>query len=125
MKAQEKNFFEGLFDDVRQAAESNLRLQQEIVCGMDAVLARICWPAARIHSDRLHSVRQQWSNAILQGAEAQRNLFDRQFDAALAVLDTALKTPVLPLPAPPPSARGGSSTGGETPRRGANGTTGA
>lgn len=113
MKAPEKNFLEGLFDNVRQATESNWKLQQELFTGWTRLFPGFTNQPLESTTNRLKSFRQQWLNAIMDGAKAQRNLFDRQYDAALAVLDTALAAPfrleasppAKPSLAPPPAPR--------------------
>ena len=80
---------EEVFQNVRKAAETNLRLQQELLSQFSNF-----WPAMPApHSamvNQFQQFRSKWVETVSGLAHKHREVMDRQYNAALESLDAAL-----------------------------------
>jgi len=77
-----------VFHNIRQAAEANLKLQQEAVRQWSSL-----WPVAAPQNSWTDSVRnfqKKWTSAISELAHKHREVMDQQYQAAVDSLDAAL-----------------------------------
>ncbi len=89
MSTSAKNLMENVYQGVCQVTEANLKLQQELLRGWSRY-----WPGFSARDGnpwaQVARFQSQWSESVLQGARAQRDLFDQQFDAAISVFDQVM-----------------------------------
>lgn len=81
--------FEEVFQNVKKAAEANLKLQQEAFRQWSAL-----WPVQTPQTAWLDKVRQfqrEWAGTISDLARKHREVIDRQYQAAIESLDAALR----------------------------------
>ncbi|MCC6491810.1 MAG: hypothetical protein IT424_02190 [Pirellulales bacterium] len=80
---------EEVFQNIRKAAETNLRLQQELLSQFSSL-----WPAAPAPQtammNRLQQFRSKWVETVSGLARKHREVMDRQYNAAIESLDAAL-----------------------------------
>ena len=81
-----ENLFNSVFRGVREATESNLKLQQELLVGWTRFFPGF---SGRQYSsqDNGNLFQHQLRNNILNVAQTQRELIGQQFDAAIASFD--------------------------------------
>ena len=80
---------EDAFQNIRKAAETNLRLQQEIFQQWTQV-----WPMPTPQAawlDKLRDFQKQWSNTLSDLVRKHREVMDRQYQSAVESLDAALR----------------------------------
>jgi hypothetical protein len=82
--------FEDIFTNIRKAAETNLKMQQDVLRQWN-----VLWPGLPTPQsawiDKVRDFQKQWSNTVSELARKHRETLDRQYDAALASLDEALR----------------------------------
>jgi hypothetical protein len=87
--APASSVFEELFQNIRKAAEANLKMQQEVLSQWS-----ILWPGMPLPQSawisQIQSVRKQWLETVSGLARKHREVVDRQYDAAIESLDAAL-----------------------------------
>ena len=84
------NLLEEVVDNVRKAAEANLKLQQEVFRTWSTL-----WPGMPAPQtawmDKMQDFQRQWANTISDLARKHRDVQDRQYQAALESLEEALR----------------------------------
>jgi hypothetical protein len=82
--------FEQVFDNIRKAAEANLKLQQETFRQWS-----ILWPGMpnpqSIWIDQVRDFQKRWSSTISDLTRKHRDVVNRQYQAAIESLDEALR----------------------------------
>ena len=85
------NVYEEVFENLRKAAEANLKMQQEMLNQWSSL-----WPGLPAPQsawlDKLRNFQKQWNETISALAHKHRELLNRQYQAALESLDEALRT---------------------------------
>ncbi|MCA9235913.1 MAG: hypothetical protein KDA44_10610 [Planctomycetales bacterium] len=81
---------EGVFDEVRKAAETNLKLSQEMMRQWVTMWPGIPTPQS-MWLDKMRDFQKSWTSAVSELARKHRDTVDRQYQAALESLDQALK----------------------------------
>jgi hypothetical protein len=80
---------EELFQNIRKAAEANLKMQQEVLSQWS-----VLWPGMSLPQsawiNQFQNTRKQWMETVSGLARKHRDVVDRQYDAALESLDAAL-----------------------------------
>jgi len=82
--------FEQVFDNVRKAAEANLKMQQEVWRQWSMLWPGMPTPQS-VWIDKMRDFQRQWSTTISDLARKHRETIDRQYQAALESLDDALR----------------------------------
>ncbi len=85
MLTQNTKIFDAMLQGVRQATESNLKLQQDLLVGWTRY-----WPGFTgrpVGKDEESRFKNPWADGVLRLAEAQRAFIDQQYETALAALD--------------------------------------
>lgn len=81
--------FEELFQNIRKAAEANLKMQQEVLSQWS-----VLWPGMPLPQSALinqvQNIRKQWLDTVSGLARKHREVVDRQYDAAIESLDAVL-----------------------------------
>lgn len=82
--------FENVFQNIRNAAEANLKMQQEAFQQWSSL-----WPGVPTSQpawvDKVQKFHKQWSDTVSSLAAKRREVLDEQYKAAVESLDTALK----------------------------------
>ncbi len=82
--------FEDVFQSIRKAAESSLKLQQEAFQQWSSL-----WPGAPSSQpawvSKVQKLQKQWSTTVSNLAAQHREVMDQQYQAAVESLDSALK----------------------------------
>lgn len=81
--------FEEVFQNIRKAAEANLKLQQEAFSQWTSLLPGMPTPQ-NAWINQVQGLRKQWVQTISDLARKQRDVVERQYQAALESLDAAL-----------------------------------
>ena len=84
------NVYEKVFDNVRKAAEANLKMQQEVFRQWTTLWPGMPTPQS-VWVDKVRDFQRQWGSAISDLARKHRDTFDRQYQAALESLEEALR----------------------------------
>lgn len=82
--------FEGVFDEVRKAAETNLKLSQEMFRHWATMWPGIPTPQS-LWLDKMRDFQKSWTSAVSDLAHKHRDTVNRQYEAALESLEQALK----------------------------------
>ncbi|TWU29775.1 hypothetical protein [Bythopirellula polymerisocia] len=81
--------FEEVFQNIRKAAEANLKMQQEVYSQWASM-----WPGAPTPQtavlNQMQGFRKQWVDTISTLARKHRDVVERQYQAAIESLDAAL-----------------------------------
>lgn len=80
---------EGVFQGVRKAAETNLKMQQEIFQQWSHL-----FPIPSVQSvwiDKLRDFQKQWTSTVSDMARKHRDVIDKQYQSAVESLDAALR----------------------------------
>jgi hypothetical protein len=80
---------EDVFQNIRRAAESNLKMHQEIFHQWTHM-----WPfptPQTIWVDKARDFQKQWSTVVSELVRKHRDVMDQQFQAAIESLDAALR----------------------------------
>jgi hypothetical protein len=80
---------EDVFQNIRKAAEANLKMQQEVFQQWSQL-----WPVSTPQSalvDKLRDFQKQWANTVSDLARKHRETMERQYQAAIESLDAALR----------------------------------
>lgn len=81
--------FEEVFQNIRKAAEANLKMQQEIYSQWTSM-----WPGLPTPQtawlNQMQGFRKQWVDTISSLARKHRDVVERQYQAAIESLDAAL-----------------------------------
>ena len=84
--------FEEVFQNIRKAAEANLKMQQEVLSQWS-----VLWPGMPLPQsawiNQMQNVRKQWMETVSGLARKHKEVVDRQYDAAVESLDAALHIP--------------------------------
>ena len=82
--------FEDVFQNIRKAAEANLKLQQEAFIQWSNM-----WPGAPSSQpswvEKIQKFHSQWCETVSELAAKHREVLDAQYQATLESLDAALK----------------------------------
>lgn len=82
--------YEDVFQNLRKAAEANLKMQKDILHQWAAL-----WPGVpqteSAWLDKIRDFQKQWANTVSELAHSHRQTIDRQYDAALESLDEVLR----------------------------------
>lgn len=82
-------FFDEVFQNIRKAAETNLKLQQDILGQWPSF-----WSMPSTQSpwaDRVHDFQKRWGETVSDLARKHRAVLDRQYQAINESLDAALR----------------------------------
>jgi hypothetical protein len=82
--------YEQVFDNVRKAAEANLKMQQEVFRQWTTLWPGLPSPQS-VWIDKVRDFQKQWGNTVSELARQHRDTFDRQYQAALESLEEALR----------------------------------
>jgi hypothetical protein len=81
--------FEEFFQNIRNAAEANLKMQQEVMSQWS-----IMWPGMPTPQSawlsQIQNFRKQWLGTVSELARKHRDVIDRQYKAAMESLDAVL-----------------------------------
>ncbi|REJ88491.1 MAG: hypothetical protein DWQ34_21960 [Planctomycetota bacterium] len=84
------NVYDEVLDNMRKAAEANLKMQQDVFQQWTRM-----WPGfpspQTMMLDKMRDFQKQWANTVSDLARKHRDTFDRQYQAALESLDEALR----------------------------------
>jgi hypothetical protein len=93
MTTAAENVFEQVIQNMRQATESSLKMQQDVLKQWTSL-----WPAFNgfpttqsVWTDKILEFRREWTSAISDLAHKHKHTLDRQYEAALESLDEALR----------------------------------
>jgi len=79
---------EEVFQNIRKAAEANLKMQQEVLSQWS-----LMWPGMPIPQsawlNQIQGLRKQWMETLSGVARKHRDVIDRQYEAAIESLDAA------------------------------------
>lgn len=89
-KNPETNLYEEVFQNVRKAAETSLKLQQDIFQHWTKLWPGVDAPKT-IWVDKMQEFQKQWTQTIADLARRHRDTFNRQYEAALTSLEEALR----------------------------------
>ena len=82
--------FEDVFQNIRKAAEANLKLQQEAFQQWTSL-----WPGAPTSQpawvEKVQKFQKQWCDTVSNLAAKHREVLDQQYQASVESLDAALK----------------------------------
>jgi hypothetical protein len=81
--------FEEVFQNIRKAAETNLKLQQEVLSQWSNLWPGIPTPQTA-WLNQMQNFRKQWVGLISDLARKHRDVVDQQYKAAVESLDAAL-----------------------------------
>lgn len=82
--------FEEVFQNIQKAAETSLKLQQEVFQQWTSMLPGV--PSSQpAWVDKVQKVQKQWSETVSSLAAKHREVLDKQYQAAVESLDAALK----------------------------------
>ena len=84
------NVYEQVFDNVRKAAEANLKMQQEVFRQWTTLWPGLPTPQT-VWVEKVRDFQKQWGNTVSDLARQHRETFDRQYQAALESLEEALR----------------------------------
>jgi hypothetical protein len=84
------NVYEQVFDNVRKAAEANLKMQQEVFRQWSTLWPGLPTPQS-VWIEKVRDFQKQWGNTVSDLARQHRDTFDRQYQAALESLEEALR----------------------------------
>ena len=84
------NVYDDVFKNLRKAAESNLKMQQEMFKQWGVMWPGFPSPQAA-WLDKVRDFQHQWTTTISDLARKHRDALDRQYQAALESLDEALR----------------------------------
>lgn len=90
-KLAESAVLEDVFQNIRKAAESGMKMHQEIFHQWSHL-----WPFPTPQSlwvDKIRSFQRQWANAVSDLARKHREVIEKQYQAAIESLDAALEVP--------------------------------
>lgn len=82
--------FEEVFSNISKAAEANLKMQQEIFRQWTTLWPGMPTPQS-IWIDKVRDFQKQWSTTVSDMARRHREAIDRQYQAAVESLDSALR----------------------------------
>jgi hypothetical protein len=82
--------FEEVFQNIRKASEANLKLQQEMFRQCTSLWPGISTPQT-VWTDKVKDVQSKLSSTISDLARKHREVVDKQYDAAIESLDSALR----------------------------------
>ena len=89
-KENGSKMFEDVFQNIRKAAEANLKLQQEAFQQWTSL-----WPGAPTSQpawvDKMQKFHKQWCDTVSELAAKHREVLDQQYQASVESLDAALK----------------------------------
>ena len=84
------NVYEEVFENLRKAAESNIKMQQDLLQQWSTM-----WPGfpspQSMWIDKVRDFQRQWGNTISDLARKHRDTLDRQYQASLESLEEALR----------------------------------
>lgn len=80
---------EEVFQNVRKAAETNLKLQQEVIAQFTNLWPAMPSPQSAM-MNRMQQFRSKWVETVSGLARKHREVMDRQYNAAMESLDAAL-----------------------------------
>lgn len=84
------NVYEDVFNNMRKAAEANLKMQQEMFRQWSALWPGFPTPQAT-WLDKVRDFQRQWTHTISDLARQHREVLDRENQAALESLEEALR----------------------------------
>ena len=81
--------FEEFFQNIRKAAETNLKLQQEAFSQWSSMWPGIPTPQTA-WVNQMQGFRKQWVSTVSELARKHQDVIERQYDSAIGSLDAAL-----------------------------------
>lgn len=84
------NVYEEVLDNMKKAAEANLKMQQDVFQQWTKMWPGFPSPQA-MWIDKMRDFQRQWANTVSDLARKHRDTFDRQYQAALESLEEALR----------------------------------
>jgi hypothetical protein len=88
-KTKHSPVLEEVFQNIRKAAESNLKMQQELLGQWSSL-----WPGMPTPQtawiNQIQQLRSKWAETVSQLARKHRDVIDRQYNAAVESLEAAL-----------------------------------
>jgi ElaB/YqjD/DUF883 family membrane-anchored ribosome-binding protein len=84
------NVYEQVVENMKAAAESNLKMQQDMFRQWTAMWPGFPSPQA-VWLDKVRDFQKQWSNTVSDLARKHRSTLDKQYQAALESLEEALR----------------------------------
>ncbi len=82
--------FEEVYQNVRKAAEANIKMQQEAFRQWTSLWPGIPTPQSA-WVDQVKQFRKQWIDTVSELAHKHRDTIDKQYEAAISSLDAALR----------------------------------
>ncbi len=82
--------FEEVFQNIRKASEANLKLQQEVFRQWTSLWPGMSTPQT-VWTDKVRDLQTKLSSTISDLARKHREVVDKQYDAAIESLDSALR----------------------------------
>lgn len=82
-------FFDEIFQNLRKAAETSLKMQQEILGQWTTLFPTAGSQAPWV--ERIQDFRKQWNETVSDLARRHRQTIDKQYQAAVDSLDAALR----------------------------------
>ena len=85
-----QNVYEEVFENMKKAAEANLKMQQDMFHQWATL-----WPGfpspQSVWLEKVRDFQRQWSNTVSDLARKHRDTLDQQYQAALSSLEEALR----------------------------------
>lgn len=81
--------FEELFQNIRKAAETNLKMQQEVFGQFSGMWPGIPTPQTA-WVNQMQGFRRQWAQTVSDLARKHQGVVEKQYEAAIGSLDAAL-----------------------------------
>ena len=88
--ATDANVYQDVFENMRKAAEANVKMQQDMFQQWMTMWPGMPSPQS-IWIDKMRDFQRQWTNTISDLARKHRDTVDRQYQAALESLEDALR----------------------------------
>jgi len=84
--------FDDVFQSVRKATEANMKMQQDALQQWTNFwTGAVKPPTTPPQLDQIREFQQKWTSTVSELAHKHREVLDKQYDAAIASLDDALK----------------------------------
>lgn len=84
------NVYEKVLQNMRQAAETNIKMQQEMFRQWSSLWPGFPTPQA-VWLDKVRDFQKQWSNTVSDLSRKHHEVVDRQYQSALESLEEALR----------------------------------
>ena len=84
------NMYEDVFQNLRKATETNLKMQQDMLQQWSSLWPGVPTPQ-NVWMDKIKEFQKQWADTVSDLARKHRDTLDRQYQAALESLEDALR----------------------------------